>query len=233
MSFAFRNYWLLLIFVSVIHAEEPKKMADYYPTVQIYLDQRVTEFDQIPAERQEQLKKISLYIQRQHQEKQPANLTFICTHNSRRSHLAQIWAATAASYYGIGKVATFSGGTEATAFNSRAIAALERAGMKVKQTEEGKNPHYSVSYQDEGQGLDCFSKVYNQKPNPAENFCAVLTCADADKSFPTVTGSSMRIAIPYEDPKVADGTAEEAAKYDERSRQICREMLFLFSEVAQ
>ena len=38
-------------------------------------------------------------------------LNFICTHNSRRSHLGQIWAAIAGAYYNV-DVATFSGGTE-------------------------------------------------------------------------------------------------------------------------
>ena len=45
----------------------------------------------------------------------PVRLIFICTHNSRRSHMAQLWAQTAAAYHGVAAIETFSGGTEATA----------------------------------------------------------------------------------------------------------------------
>jgi arsenate reductase len=37
--------------------------------------------------------------------------------------------------------------------------------------------------------------------------------------------------IRYEDPKIADDTDQEANLYDERSRQICREMLFMMASV--
>jgi arsenate reductase len=39
------------------------------------------------------------------------------------------------------------------------------------------------------------------------------------------------VSIPLDDPKIADDTAEEAATYDQRCQQICREMLYLFSQV--
>jgi hypothetical protein len=43
-----------------------------------------------------------------------------------------------------------------------------------------------------------------------------------------VFGAEARIAIPYDDPKAADGTEGEARAYDERCRQIAREMLWVF-----
>jgi hypothetical protein len=66
---------------------------------------------------------------------------------------------------------------------------------------------------------------------PQQNFAAVMTCSHADASCPLVMGASVRVAIPYEDPKAADGTPEETALYDARSKQIATEMLFLFSRV--
>jgi hypothetical protein len=36
--------------------------------------------------------------------------------------------------------------------------------------------------------------------------------------------------VNYDDPKDFDGTLQEEAKYDERTRQIAREMLYLFSK---
>ena len=212
-------------------AEEKVSKMTLLPTVEKYVDLRSQEFDQISGERKSQLKKIALYVKSRVKAGQPAKLIFICTHNSRRSHMSQIWAATAAARYGVTGVETYSGGTEATAFNPRAIAAIERAGLKVEQTENGKNPHYAVRYQETKTPLTCFSKVYSDPPNPREDFCAVMTCAQADKNCPQVDGCSLRVAIPFDDPKVADGTPEEAAKYDERCAQISREMLYLFSQV--
>jgi protein-tyrosine-phosphatase len=202
-----------------------------YSEVRSYLEQRAKEFSQIPDERKSELQKVAEFVKSRIESDEPARLTFICTHNSRRSHMAQIWAATASSFYGIGGVETYSGGTEATAFNPRAIAAIERAGLRVQKVEEGKNPRYAVSYQNTDKPLVCFSKVYNEAPNPKENFCAVMTCTQAEKNCPNVAGSSLRVGVLFDDPKVADDTPEEAAKYDERCQQICREMLYLFSQV--
>lgn len=202
-----------------------------FPEVEQYLRKRRAEFDQIPAERKNQLGRIAEYVTAQIKAGQPARLTFVCTHNSRRSHLSQIWAATAAHYYGIERVETYSGGTEATAFNPRAVAAIERAGLKVEKTDDEKNPKYAVRFQETNEPMVCFSKIYGDPPNPKNDFCAVMTCSQADKNCPNVLGSSLRVAIPYEDPKVSDGTKQEAATYEDRCAQISREMLYLFSQV--
>jgi arsenate reductase len=205
--------------------------SDIFPRVRDYVSQRMGEFDQISDERKLQLNAIASYVRTQTTAGRPAKLTFICTHNSRRSHMGQIWSAVAASFYHVAQVETFSGGTEGTAFNPRTVAAMERAGLTVKKIADGDNPLYEVRFQENGQPLVCFSKVYTESPNPKTDYCAVMTCSEADAGCPVVTGASVRIATPYEDPKVADNTADEAAKYDERSRQICREMLYLFSEL--
>ena len=219
---------LSAIAVATAVAEERAAM---FPAVDKYIASRVAEFEQIPSERKAQLQKLSLYIQGRVKAGEPARLTFICTHNSRRSHLSQIWAAAAAAHYGVSGVETFSGGTEATAFNPRAIAAVARAGFQVQALDESRNPRQAVRFREASDALVCFSKVYDEVPNPQSEFCAVLTCSDADKSCPNVRGASLRVAIPYEDPKVADNTQGEAAKYDERCEQIAREMLYVFSQV--
>jgi protein-tyrosine-phosphatase len=188
----------------------------------------------IPAERRDALQQIADHVRSRTDAGETARLLFICTHNSRRSHMGQLWAAAAAAYFGITGVETYSGGTEATAFNPRAVAALRRAGFGLERADEGSttdNPRYSVSL---GGGLPAqvaFSKRYEDPPNPAEGFVAVMTCSDADRACPFVRGADLRIALPYVDPKASDGTADEAQVYDERSRQIATEMAFLFSRV--
>jgi protein-tyrosine-phosphatase len=204
-----------------------------YDPLGTYIDQRTEEFDRTPRDRKRLLEELARYVTSRRSAGRPAKLTFVCTHNSRRSQMSQLWAQTAAAFYGVDGVETYSGGTEATAFDPRAVAALERAGFRIERVSDGDNPIYEVRHRENGPTLQAFSKVYDQAPNPREDFCAVMTCTQAEAACPVVRGASKRVAIPYEDPKAFDGTARESAAYDEGCRQISREMLYLFSRVAE
>lgn len=205
--------------------------AELNPPLAEYVAARTAEFGQIGDDRRAPLQELAGYVQSRLRAGQPIRLVFICTHNSRRSHLSQLWATVAAAKYDIAGVQTFSGGTESTAFNPRAIAAIERAGLLVEKGDQEKNPHYQVRYVQGGPASDCFSKAYHEAPNPQSDFCAVMTCTQADAACPMVKGAAARIALPFADPKVSDGTPQEAATYDERCRQIARELLYVFSQV--
>jgi arsenate reductase len=203
-----------------------------YPALLKYLNDRATEFDTIPGDRRTALDRVADYIRERLSRSEPANLTFICTHNSRRSHLAQIWAQVAAECYGLNAVQTFSGGTEATAFNPRAVAAIERCGLKVGVDDpNASNPRYSIYSSDSVSPQICFSKTYGDPSNPSSGYCAVMTCSEADDACPLVMGCDLRMQIRYEDPKVADNTDFETQRYDERAAQICTEMLYMMSRV--
>ncbi len=201
-----------------------------YPALADYIKKAQKGMASIPEDRKTALREIADFVRKQTRAGKPAKLVFICTHNSRRSHMSQIWAATAAAYYGISGVETYSGGTEATAFNPRAVAAITRAGFVVENP-GGQNPRYQVSYSPKAKPLECFSKIYSDPYNPQSDFMAVMTCSQADEACPIVRGASARVSLPYLDPKVADNTPEEAAKYDERCLQIATEMLYLMSQV--
>ena len=201
------------------------KQEKIYPNIIQLIDQLRSESAIISAERKEVLHRLADYISGKVKEGTPIQLNFICTHNSRRSHLGQIWAACAATYFGIDSIETFSGGTEATAFNPRAVAALERVGFQIINP-GGENPHYQVSFGQDAPTLECFSKVYDDPFNPKKDFAAIMTCSDADENCPFIPGASFRLSLTYEDPKVADNTPEESAKYDERVQQIGRELLY-------
>ena len=201
-----------------------------HKTLNNYIREIKKETSQITSERKKVLRQVSDYIREKREEEKTAKLTFICTHNSRRSTLSQIWAAVFAHYYGIDQVETFSGGTEATAFNPRAVAAIERAGFVVKN-KEGENPHYSVYFSDDAKPLECFSKTYDDPFNPQKDFVAVMTCSDADQNCPFIPGASKRISLPYRDPKESDGTPQESDVYDERCRQIAMEMAYVMSQL--
>lgn len=207
-----------------------KKNSHFYPELKNYIKDLLPEMAGISETRKNSLERVANYIAKKRAAGEEVHLTFICTHNSRRSHFGQIWAATAAAWYGIDRVFTYSGGTEATAFNPRAVAAAERAGFKIKNP-GGDNPHYEVSFAENGLVLACFSKTYDDPHNPQSDFAAIMTCSDADENCPFIPGAELRAPITYEDPKAADGTPAETARYDERCRQIAMEMFYLFSRV--
>lgn len=189
------------------------------------------EFGQIPAERIEILKQLVRFVESKVKAGEKVYLNFICTHNSRRSHLSQIWAQTAAHYYNIPNVICFSGGTEATAFNPRAVKAMQQEGFSITMKKEGDNPTYEVRFAERADPVIAFSKKYDDPFNHNEDFAAVMTCSHADENCPLVLGATARIALTYDDPKNFDGTPQEAAKYTERVNEIGREILFAFSQV--
>ena len=175
------------------------------------------------------LKSLIDYIQSKIDQGQEINLNFICTHNSRRSQFSQIWAQTAADYFGVpGKC--YSGGVEVTAFNERAVASIKRSGFKVV-AQGDINPIYSVFHSEDHDPIKAFSKLFDNPVNKAEQFAAVMTCSHADENCPFIPGTEQRIAVRYEDPKAFDDSPQEAAKYDERSMQIASEMFYVFSKV--
>lgn len=189
------------------------------------------EFNKIPAGRREILDQLTRFVENKIKSSEPVYLNFICTHNSRRSHLSQIWAQAAAHYYNVPNVTCFSGGTEATAFNPRAVTAMQDVGFEITKTKEGENPVYEVRFADAAKPIIAFSKKYDDPFNHSKDFAAVMTCSHADENCPLVLGASARIALTYDDPKNFDGTPQEAAKYTERVHEIAREILFAFSTV--
>lgn len=192
----------------------------------------VKNFKEIPAERKQLLEKVADYIKAKRAANETTNLIYVCTHNSRRSHLGQVWASVSAAYYGIDHVSTFSGGTEATAFNPNAIAALTTAGFRINKKDESNNPVYEVFFADD-KFTTCFSKVYSHEANPTQNFAAIMTCSDAEDNCPFIPGCDLRIGTTYNDPKAFDNTILQNEKYTERSNQIAMECLYVFSKVVE
>ncbi|MFN9718072.1 MAG: protein-tyrosine-phosphatase [Planctomycetota bacterium] len=203
-----------------------------YPEIESYVFQRTSEFGQISDERKLELQQLADYVRGCLARGQDARLTFVCTHNSRRSHLTQIWAQIAAAHYGVNHLQTFSGGTEVTACNPRTVAALKRCGLRISISESSEsNPHYVAAFSDQDPPLICFSKIFNHHPNPSSDYCAVMTCSHADQNCPVAIGCDLRLAIRYEDPKISDDTPQETVTYDARCAQIAREMLYCMSRL--
>lgn len=203
-----------------------------YKNIQEYCFALEQEFSSIPNTRKAELERLSNYLKEKFQKGTTPKIIVICTHNSRRSHLGQIWLAVGADYYGLPKIESYSGGTEATAFNPRAVTALKKIGFDISIKEENHgNPIYNVQWKEAMPAYLAFSKKYEMPPNPQEDFGAILVCNSANEACPIVFGSDFRIALPYDDPKAFDDTGLEAAKYSERARQIGREMFYVLAQL--
>jgi len=203
------------------------------PQIQLYpeLREKLNQLSnaEIPDDRKKILQPLIEFIQHKKDAAKTIQLNFICTHNSRRSQLAQVWAKAISAKYGI-ETNCFSGGTEETAFYKNAIDVLKRAGFRI-DSEKGENPHFEVYYSNESKPLICYSKVYDAQENPSQNFAAVMTCSHADENCPFIPGAQTRIALDYSDPKEFDDTPRAQEKYDERSDQIASEITYVFENI--
>jgi arsenate reductase len=188
-------------------------------------------FESISEERKIVLQPLVDFIQVKANNQQEIRLNLICTHNSRRSHLSQVWAQTAAAHYGIKNVFCYSGGTEATAMFPMAAKTLAKQGFQIKTIAEGNNPVYAIKYSANAHPVIGFSKTFDDDFNPQSEFAAILTCSSADQGCPFIAGAEKRIPITFEDPKAFDNTPQQAEKYEERSVQIATEMFYVFSQI--
>jgi arsenate reductase len=192
--------------------------------------QSITEIS-VPNERKEVLHPLVAFVQEKVYANQEIRLNFICTHNSRRSHLSQIWAQTMAFHFNIKNVFCYSGGTEATAMFSKVGETLVKQGFEIQKLSETENPVYAVKFDQNQHPIICFSKTYFDNFNPKTQFGAIMTCNNADEGCPMVFGAEARFPIKYDDPKAFDNTELMNEKYTERSLQIASEMYFVFSQL--
>jgi arsenate reductase len=186
---------------------------------------------EVSEERKQVLKPLIDYIQNKVNTNEEIRLNFICTHNSRRSHLSQIWAQTMAFQFGINNLFCYSGGTEATALFPKVAETLLNQGFQIQQLSQEQNPVYAVKFDDNQHPIIGFSKTYFEDFNPKCNFAAIMTCTNADEGCPMVFGAEARFPIKYDDPKAFDGTEVMNQKYAERSLQIASEMHYVFSHI--
>jgi arsenate reductase len=185
----------------------------------------------ISKERKVVLEKLLQYLSAQKETGKTVALNFICTHNSRRSHLAQVWAQTMAQYYQHHAFYCFSGGTEATALYPQVAATLSSVGFKTEQLRNGENPIYQIKYAEAAMPIIGFSKKHDASFNPSSAFAAIMVCDAAAEACPYVSGADMVMSLTYKDPKLADGRSDKATHYEERSKQIAIEMKWVFSQL--
>ncbi|WP_452222800.1 protein-tyrosine-phosphatase [Lacinutrix chionoecetis] len=201
-----------------------------FPAIEKVIKQLDT--NKVSNKRKAVLKPLIDIIQSKVTNNQEIRINFICTHNSRRSHLSQVWTQTMANYFNIKKVFCYSGGTETTALFPMVVDTLQNSGFKIKVISEGSNPIYSIKYANNEHPIIGFSKKLDDDFNPKSEFTAIMTCDSANEACPFVPGAEKRIPITFEDPKVFDNTPQQEEKYKERSLQIATELFYVFSQIS-
>jgi len=226
------------------------KNSTIYPLLAENLEKLMkNDFQEIPDFRKKMLEELYRILQEHWKKYGNVKLNFICTHNSRRSHIAQLLAYASFHYLikpeFVGKFFFYSGGTEVTAFHVNTVQALKEFGFLIQIADREliqdlpypknpSNPIYAVQISDSIVGLYGFSKKYTDPPNPDKNFVAIMTCDQAAENCPIVFGAEKKFNLTYRDPKISDGTSDQQRIYRERVEEIGREMVYLanlFSEV--
>jgi arsenate reductase len=173
---------------------------------------------------------ISEVIAEEYIENKVVNLNFICTHNSRRSQLGQVWAYYAAAYFDL-NIQAFSGGTEVTAFYRNTVKVLQAVGFDFNVSDfSHENPTYLISYNGSRNNIYGFSKRFDDPINKTP-YIAITTCNNADKNGPFIPTALKRFHLPFVDPKGSDGTAEQSETYLKTSEQIAAEVFYIFTEI--
>jgi arsenate reductase len=184
----------------------------------------------ISDNRSQLLQKIADAIIAIYKSESTVNLNFICTHNSRRSQLGQVWSYFASEYFSL-NISSFSGGTEVTAFHRNTVKTLQDVGFIFKVSDfSHQNPAYDIHFEGAKKIIKGFSKTHNDPVNKSP-FIAITTCNSADANCPFIPEALKRFHLPYVDPKFSDGTDKQYEAYLATNKEVAAEMFYLFSTI--
>ena len=204
----------------------------FYSKLQEYCVILTQEFNKIPGERKDQLNELAGYISENLTKKEPVQILFVCTNNSRRSQFAEIWAQTAAYYYGLKNISSYSGGIQQTAINYMIIESLKRAGFSVTASEVySENPVYLVSPGRRWKDIFVFSKKIDYWNNPNGHFACVYCSKNLINNNMKIPGSIQTIELPYDNVKIFDNSPGGNLKNDKICKEIGREMFYVMHVV--
>ena len=185
---------------------------------------------ELSDDRKKLLLKISEGISTEYKKEGIVNLNFICTHNSRRSQLGQVWCFFAANHFDL-NINSFSGGTEVTAFFRNTVKTLQSVGFSFHLANfSHQNPKYVISFEGTSKSILGFSKRYDNVENK-NPYIAITTCNNADTNCPFIPEAIYRFHLPFVDPKSSDGTELQEESYLKTNQQIAAEVYFILNEV--
>jgi len=185
----------------------------------------------IDTHRIQLLKSIAHFIAEELIANRKVNINYICTHNSRRSQLSQVWSSYAAYYFKLTEVKSFSGGTAVTAFFRNTVKTLQDVGFTFQISKfSHENPVYAINYKNGINPIIGFSKLYDDTHNE-KPFIAITTCSNADENCPFIPDAIQRFHLPFNDPKAFDNTLIQSEKYLEANKQIAGEIHYIFKTI--
>lgn len=185
---------------------------------------------EIKPSRIERLNNIAESLSSVYSEANTLNLNFICTHNSRRSQLAQVWSHYFSYLYDL-NLHSYSSGTEVTEVHPNILNVLEEAGFEVERiSETNNNPRYKLNYSETRDSILLFSKSIDDESLP-KNYIAITTCSQADENCPFIPQASMRFSLTYSDPGKDDGSDREIESYRQTNKQIAREIKYMIKKI--
>lgn len=206
-------------------------MKTLFPPIEAYLAQLSP--NNITEKRKEKLNMISEYIYKKLKQQEPVALNFICTHNSRRSFLTNVWANVLAYHFKLPLIESYSAGTEATEIFSSCLEVLEENGFQIsRKSKTPVNPTYEIKFSEAAKKITDYSKSLAQQQLNQE-FIAILTCDEANQACPMVPRAEIRFALPYQDPKAFDKLPNQKEAYRATNTQIATELLYLFNALAK
>ncbi len=186
----------------------------------------------LSEERELLLSKVVKEISRLYKKDNHINVNFICTHNSRRSQLGQVWSYFAADYFQL-NVDAFSGGTEVTAFHRNTVKTLKEVGFLFSVQEFSHvNPVYEIKFKNSKKTLLGFSKIFDHEIN-ASPYVVITTCNSADENCPFIPDAEARFHLPFVDPKYSDGTDEQSDVYMNTNIEVASEVYYIFSKLKE
>jgi arsenate reductase len=226
-TFVFASVLGLIICISCNNRSAPT----FSPDLEAYCQTLSGEFAEVPDSTGKRLREAGNYIINRGKDGLDINISFVCEHNSRKSHMGHVWTQMAVQYYGMENISCYSGGTTPTYVNERIITALGNAGFRISERGiAGYGPKYHLDYGNEAQGIEIFSKRYDHQMNPDTNYLAITLCYNPEECCP-ITGGDLQLTIPYEDMQPFDSTPQEEEMYDKQCRQIARDMFYMIGYV--
>jgi protein-tyrosine phosphatase/arsenate reductase len=140
-----KRFTFNVLFMGILFSAFNTEAQELYPPLYDLITEIEAQDQEIDPERLKEMDDLVNYVLSDLSNGHKSYVLFICTHNSRRSHIAHLTLVTMLDYFGLNDVVCYSGGLEATRFHPHAIDALERAGFRIKVVQQSsENPVYSV-----------------------------------------------------------------------------------------
>lgn len=198
------------------------------PGLQRIVAELTREFDQISSLRRAELIRAAQLFQETKVAGRTLNLLFLSKDDGVLGPLAQVWSWLALNYYCISDFSCQCAGLSAAGLHPETIKTMERAHFSATCLTLGSNPVYRVGVGEKAPTIACYSKRLDD-PRLRDQFAVVISLeADVEPLPIPSSPNASRLLLPFEDPRQGGGEQVVEKAFDEVSKQIARELFFLF-----